>query len=364
MSQQPLYVYAATAISPQHSFRAAELMQPLVHFAEGKLHAQDASYSDYISPVAIRRMSRIMKMTISAAMECLSQAGVKAPDAIITGTGSGGVLDMEQVVKDLRRFDEGSLNPTAFIQSTYNSPNGWIAMQTHATCYNQTFVHRGCSFELALLDAQGLLAESRRGLRLLVGCYDELSDEYTLIRGRRGYWKVNPPDSLALLQHADTAGTIAGEGVNFFVFGSEPEQALACVAAIRLLHHADAASVADAVREILSGAGLAPSDLGLIMLGLNGDVRQSHLYNDLLTAWPQSIPVVSFKPLCGEYETASGFGLWLGIQVLNGWTIPQELQVRGVVPTDLGGSNVLVVNHFIQGEVSILLLRGKAESCR
>src|SRR5690349_8280470 len=116
--KQALYIRAATAISPQQSFAPEGFLNPLITSNNGRLYAIDAPYDQYISPVAIRRMSRIMKMTISAAMQCLSEAGVKTPDAIITGTGRGGVTDMEVSVKDMIRLEEGSMNPTAFIQST------------------------------------------------------------------------------------------------------------------------------------------------------------------------------------------------------------------------------------------------------
>jgi 3-oxoacyl-(acyl-carrier-protein) synthase len=356
MKQQPLYVHAACSISPQHSFLSRPLLSPLVGSGTGKLFALEADYSRYISPVAIRRMSRIMKMTISAAMECLAQAGVATPDAIITGTGRGGVTDMEQVVKDLRRFNEASLNPTAFIQSTYNSPNGWIAMQSGCTCYNQTYVHRGCSFELALMDAQMLLREGGSSQRILAGCYDELTEEYFLIRAKRGYWKQNPPDSSSLLRHSDTPGTIAGEGSSFFVLSGDAEGAIGKIEAVKVLHHASAGSIAQAADDLLEGAGVTAKDVSLLLFGLNGDKQQSELYDSLFDDTPPSLPIAGFKPLCGEYDTASGFGLWLALQLGSGCELPADLMLRGHFSPLETTWKVLLVNHFVQGAASLLLL--------
>lgn len=356
MKLPALFVHAATAISPQHSFGNDDSFNPLIEVENGKLFAQPADYARYISPVAIRRMSRIMKMTISAAMECLAQAGVKTPDAIITGTGSGGITDMEQVVKDLRRFDEESLNPTGFIQSTYNSPNGWIAMQSACTGYNQTYVHRGRSFELALQDAQMTCLESGHSCNILTGCYEELTDEYFLIRGKRGYWKKELQSSLQLL-HSTSSGSIAGEGASFFLLNGLEENALATIEAIEIIQDAEPKTILNTALRMLESAGMSFNDLPLLLLGLNGDSRQDKLFEKLLAFFPKALPAIAFKPLCGEYDTASGFGLWLGIRLLNGMLIPLELMLPGHAALSSTPSGILMVNHFMRGGASVLLIR-------
>ncbi|KAK6021762.1 Beta-ketoacyl synthase protein, partial [Ostertagia ostertagi] len=176
------------------------------HVVSNSFGFGEPDYRPFINPVAIRRMSRLMKMAISAAVQCINEAELMAPDAIITGTGRGSMTDTEHFLNDMIRLEEGAMNPTSFIQSTYNSPNGWIAMLLKCTAYNQTYVHRGSSLELALLDAQLILAEGGEDTRnVLAGSYDELTDDYFLVKGKINYWKDIIPPSLELLQHTDTA---------------------------------------------------------------------------------------------------------------------------------------------------------------
>jgi 3-oxoacyl-(acyl-carrier-protein) synthase len=358
--RQPLYIHAAVAISPQQTFEAGSFLKPIQTSDNNMLYVQEAPYARYISPVAIRRMSRIMKVTISAAMECLNQANIKTPDAIITGTGRGGVTDMEVFVKDLIRLDEGAMNPTAFIQSTYNSPNGWIAMQSGSTGYNQTYVHRGCSFELALLDAQMLLAESD-GLNVLVGCYDEMTEEYFTIRSKRGYWKKEHLNSGDLFLHSTSAGTIGGEGAAFFVLNNKPDRASACIEALSIIHNANSETLTSAVLNVLADAGLTLADLSLILTGLNGDVSQSSLYEGVLTISPESVPIAVFKHLSGEYDTAGGFALWLGNHIIAGNELSNSLLLfkGGDLSRNLPHrlDTILIINHFILGTASVTLLK-------
>src|SRR5690606_27512480 len=140
---------------------------------DGKLFVQEPDYREFINPVAIRRMSRLIKMGIGCGMKALQEANVKKPDAIITGTGLGSMTDTEKFLKDMILLKEEALNPTYFIQSTYNSINGWISLQTKSTGYSQTYVHRGLSIEMALLDAQLFLNETEEDKYVLAGGFDE-----------------------------------------------------------------------------------------------------------------------------------------------------------------------------------------------
>lgn len=355
--RQPLYIHAAVAISPQQTFDEDSFLRPIRTSDDHKLYVLDAPYAKYISPVAIRRMSRIMKVTISAAMECLNRAGIKTPDAIITGTGRGGVTDMEVFVKDLIRLEEGPMNPTAFIQSTYNSPNGWIAMQSGSTGYNQTYVHRGCSFELALLDAQMLLAEPGGPKNILVGCYDEMTEEYFTIRSKRGYWKREPLNSKDLFLHGNTAGTIGGEGSAFFLLNDEPINASASIEALSIIHHADSNTLKDAIVKMMSDAQIALGDISLVLVGLNGDVSQSTLYDGILAVLPEAITIATFKNLCGEYDTATGFSLWLGNHLLITNSLTNEMLLHKGLNTPSAIDTILIINHFILGTASVILLK-------
>ena len=143
---QPIYISSGSIISPQQHFEDEGFLLDIKSTDAEALYITDPNYRNYINPVAIRRMSKMLKMGISTGMNCLKQAGIETPDAIITGTGRGSMLDMEQFLLDMIKLEEEALTPTAFIQSTYNSVNGWLALKTKCKGYSQTYVHRGTSF--------------------------------------------------------------------------------------------------------------------------------------------------------------------------------------------------------------------------
>ncbi|RYE24887.1 MAG: hypothetical protein EOP51_05880 [Sphingobacteriales bacterium] len=224
--QQPVYILSASTISPQHTFDDEGFLNPVLESNNNRMQVTDPDYTKFINPVAIRRMSRIIKMGISAGMQAVQKAGIEQPDAIIVGTGKGSVTDTERFLNDMISMKEEALNPTYFIQSTYNSINGWLAMQTKCTGYNQTYVHRGFSFELCLLDAQLMLADTQEPTTILLGGFDEMSPDYYTVKDNIDYWKKEKINSKELLQHNDTPGTIGGEGVSFFVASNRAENAM------------------------------------------------------------------------------------------------------------------------------------------
>jgi 3-oxoacyl-[acyl-carrier-protein] synthase II len=348
----PAYIRSASAISPQHSFYPGEMLQPLMHTGDGKLFVVDIDYRQYINPVAIRRMSRMLRITISAGMQCLKEAGIERPDAIITGTGRGSMNDTERFLNDMIAMQEQALNPTYFIQSTYNSPNGWLAMQTRCTGYNQTYVHRGSSFELALLDAQMLLQE-RAAEHVLVGCFDELTPDYFQVKHKIGYWKEELPDSLELLQHTGTKGTIAGEGSAFFTLSAQPQQALGVLRATAILNDPAPEEVLQQAEACLMQNGLSLADIDLFITGSNGASDQESVYQPIRSSLPDDTSVAGFKHLCGEYDTASGFGLWMAARLLCGEKFPAiSFLKKGQRPV----RTILLVNQYILRNTSVMLI--------
>lgn len=353
--RQSLYIRAATAISPQNTFERETFLNPVLDGNEGRLYVVDADYSKYISPVAIRRMSRLLKMAISAAMQCLKDAGVDCPDAIITGTGRGLISDMENFLKDMIRLNEEALNPTLFIQSTYNSPNGWIAMQSKCTNYNQTYVQRGSSLELAVLDAQLLVAENGAAQNILVGCYDEMTDDHFIIKNKIGYWKQPAPSSTPeVIKHSDTSGSIAGEGTAFFVLSGEKGDAKTIIKNLRIIQDANADNVTGAVAEALGDEGITANDIDLLLTGLSGDARFQSLYSFTDSFDKEKTAIGAFKHLSGEFDTATGFGLWVADHIIRNQRIPAEIIIEGAAEAI---NYVLLVNHYIHGTATVVLLQ-------
>lgn len=131
------------------------------------LGPRDPDFRTVISPLEARRMGRLQKRALWCAMQALEQAGVAMPDAIITATDYGCMVNTEAFLADRR--------PVHFMQSTHNTLGSVIAIRLGCHGYNATYSHTGRSFLSALEDAvlQIGLGEIDTAL---VGWYDELTD--------------------------------------------------------------------------------------------------------------------------------------------------------------------------------------------
>lgn len=141
-------------------------------------------------PIQRRRMSRIIKTAVSTAVECIGGVdNISNIDAIITATGWGCLTDSEKFLRNVIVNKEELLNPTPFIQSTFNTVGGQIALLRNNSCYNVTYVNRSHSFEDAMLDAMIRIAggESRN---VLVGAFDEQTPSQFKIMERMGLFRT------------------------------------------------------------------------------------------------------------------------------------------------------------------------------
>ncbi|WP_297829785.1 beta-ketoacyl synthase chain length factor [uncultured Rikenella sp.] len=136
-----------------------------------------------------RRMSRIVRQSVATAVECVGGSPRLADiDAILTATGWGCLSDSERFLRNICETDEQMLNPTPFIQSTFNTVGAQLALLGGNRSYNTTYVHRSRSFESALLDATLLLADGDAA-RALVGAFDEQTETQHQIMERMGCWR-------------------------------------------------------------------------------------------------------------------------------------------------------------------------------
>ncbi len=158
-----------------------------------------------------RRMSRVLKTAVSTAVECVGGTeALSGVDAIITATGWGCLSDSERFLRNMVADNEQFLNPTPFIQSTFNTVGGQIALLGHNNCYNLTYVNRSHSFEDALLDA-ALRIEDGDSADVLLGAFDEMTPSQHRIMSRMGVYR-----------HIED-----GEGSMFALLSGNGENALA-----------------------------------------------------------------------------------------------------------------------------------------
>lgn len=133
-----------------------------------------------------RRMGRVVKSGVAAGIESLLAFGDRAPiDAVITATGLGCIADSEKFLEGLIANQEAMLNPTPFIQSTFNTVGAQIALLRGLHCYNTTYTHRWASFENALTDA-ALRLGAGLSRAVLVGAFDETTPTVEKILNRLG----------------------------------------------------------------------------------------------------------------------------------------------------------------------------------
>lgn len=306
-----LYILSTSAVSPQASFE--EMFGSPATYTGEKLNCIEPDYTKYVDPKLIRRMSRIIKMGMAAAMETLKQSGIDQPDAIITGTAYGCLADTDAFLTRLVEFNEELLSPTAFIQSTHNTVGAQIALQLGCHNYNNTYVHRGSSFEAAILDAVSLMQEGEAET-VLVGAADEIVEKSHAIIRRFGQYKENGDSSK--LFTSGTPGTMAGEGAAFFMLSNQQnENAIAELVDVKTYYKTQR-SVSNIINNFLMENNVPVDELDLIVIGNNGDTKTDAHYNELSQKIFKGKRLVGYKNYCGEYPTSSAFALWLAVKMI------------------------------------------------
>lgn len=339
-----MYIQSAYAVSPQGSFN--ELLESPAQYQGDRLACKEPDYSKYIDPKLIRRMSRIIKMGAAAAMECLQQANVTMPDAIITGTAYGCLADTDQFLTRMVEFKEELLSPTAFIQSTHNTVGAQIALMLKCHHYNNTYVHRGSSFEAALADAIGLIREGE-AKTALVGGVDEIIEKSHAILSRFNLYKKGG-DTATLIGDPEK-GTMAGEGGAFFLLNSTREAgSLAKLEAWQNWYKPNVPANA-LVEDFLKRNQVPAGSIDLVITGKNGDARYDRHYETLLQSVFIGVPAITYKQFCGEYPTSSAFALWMAAHILDSGQVPGL--VKRPAP-----KKVLLYNNYKQSYPSLYLL--------
>jgi 3-oxoacyl-[acyl-carrier-protein] synthase II len=325
-----VYIRSAGSISPQHSLDTNAFFQTRIETTENFFKSQEPDYDRFVDNKMIRRMSRIVKMGVAAAMTCLQNAEVENPGAILTATAYGCLEDSSAFLRRMIEFEETMLSPTAFIQSTHNTVGAQIALLLKCHHYNNTIVHRAFSFENALIESDLLLQEAIGPV--LVGAIDEITDDRHAILSRFGLYKRNEKSS----------GNIAGEGAAFFLLDKVPgNKAMAVLKDLRTLYHPESIEVVRAsLQGFLNENNLTMDKIGLILTSHTGNARQDEPDNLLLDSVFRGKTWFPFKSLCGDYPTASGFALWLAALLLKEQRQPAWM---GALQFPLG--NILIHHH-------------------
>lgn len=352
-------------ISPQQTTNPGVFLPEVMEYAVDFLRAVDPNYKAYINPLAARRMSRLIKMGITSAKIALIDAGMlpspegegsgvgSSPDAIITGTGLGSVEDTEKILTGMNAGEQ-LMNPTPFIQSTYNTISSQIAITLKCHNYNSTYVHRSFSFESALQDTLLQFAEGA-AMTVLVGGIDEMTDNHLQITRRAGHWKMSPVNNLQLLS-TRTFGALAGEGAAYFLLGNQSTASTyATLRDVKTIYKLEKPlKLEEAIHDFLSVNNLNVNQLDVVILGYNGDFHFDAVYDQLGSGIFNGTQQVWYKHLCGEYYTSTGFALWLGANILKHQMIPAAVKFNNMPSERL--QNILIYNQYRNINHSLLLL--------
>ncbi len=92
-----VYINGIGNISPQQTWDNSKFLEELEFSEDNRLLCVEPVYKEYISPIRLRRMSRVIKQGITSALIALKDAEVENPGAIITGTGWGCLVDTEKI---------------------------------------------------------------------------------------------------------------------------------------------------------------------------------------------------------------------------------------------------------------------------
>ncbi len=349
-----IYIRSSAAVSPQNTFENIEFLTEPAEYFGTRLSAIDPDYSKFIDAKAIRRMSHVIKMGVASAKACLNQGEVEMPGAIITGTAFGCLDDTVSFLNRMIEMEEEMLPPTAFIQSTHNTVAAQIALLLKCHNYNSTFVHKGVSFESALLDAVMLLNENEAD-NILVGGTEELTDASFTILTRLGLYKRWPVDNLSIF-NTSSKGSIGGEGAVFFLLSNkENTDNLAEFKGVQTFYKPE--NIEEVERRIvlfLEQHNLTIEDIDLVITGKNGDLKNDAVYDQLNQSVFSNVSLANFKHLCGEYPTASSFGLWLAANIIKRGEVP-AVTIEDEVNTD-PPKKILIYNHYFNTYHSLMLL--------
>ncbi|TSJ46461.1 beta-ketoacyl synthase chain length factor [Fluviicola chungangensis] len=299
------FIQHIESITHQDSFQKENIWNELKPLAgENELISPD--YKNYIPVAALRRLSTILRMGITAAKACQEKVPAEF-DAISVGTALGCLTDTEKFLVTINTVSGDVLSPTAFIQSTHNTIAGQISLDLKNHAYNMTHTQNALSFEVALKD--GLLCIDEGKHSVLVGAADEAIPFLERLRG-----------SLIETTYPFTSGA------TFMVLSGEKGNSIASIRACNV-SFSDKHTETQ-VEQFLEANHCSLQDVDLILEA--GFDFKSKAKNH-----------ISFPEYTGFYQSASAFA----VHMANDWLI-----------NHVNDSRILIVNNLELNKLGLTLI--------
>ena len=310
-----IYIGSSSCVSIQETFDNPQWFESLKPLTVEPMKVLAPDYKKFLDPTATRRMSKVLKNSLLTAKQAMEQQGIDKLDAVLTATAWGCQEDTTKFLDSFESMGEELLSPTSFIQSTHNTIGGLIAMSVKCNGYNNTISHDFMSFETSLLDAVLLIKENKETMNCYVGGIDELTDFsagiFTKAQCFNGFYPV------------------AEAATCFIVHNNEGAKKSA-----KLTHIIFTQAIDQTVLDLLQQN---KPDLILSSSSLNTEV-----------------PVFDYRKVCGEFSTASAFGVYLAGELL---TKPLAKSALGIAATTL--KKIAIINSYPEGRCSYL----EVEAC-
>lgn len=343
------YIHQANCISAQQTFQQPDLT--ILHNpVDKKMLVIEPGYENIPSGV-LRRMGRAVRIGIGAGLPIIKNAD--EINGFIIATTNGGMEDCIKFLIQLIQYDEGQLTPGNFVQSTPNAIAGQLGLLSNNKSYNITHVHRGLSFENAIIDAAMQLSFNN-GNNYLLGAVDEISAYNYNIEYLGNWYKAEDIPSRELYS-THTDGSIAGEGAAMFLVNNKSENAIALLQAVHMLHTADVELIQHQLQQFITTHLPEGETIDLFLSGENGDNRELKYYTACENLLEEAVTIARFKHMSGEFTTAAAFALWLTCTLLQQQQIPDHMIKRSGSCSNY--KTVLLYNNFRGLQHSFMLVR-------
>jgi 3-oxoacyl-(acyl-carrier-protein) synthase len=310
-------------------------------------------------PGRIKRMGRGQEMAIAAVKRaidrCAEPPARGGQTAISVGTAWAEEGDEIVFLENLIKLGEKAAKPAYFVNSVKNALASQLALTFGFQGENQTFAHDALSFESALWQGAHLLRAGRA--RHAVVCGVEALVEFQEIHGHLLGWYGTDKAPLAPLPAKGRVagqGTLPGEGAAAFVLAAPGTVAspLARFVSVRVRGPLQRSPVLTASSELafiehaLRDAGTKLDEIGLVLLGANGDPALDEIYAQVahgLRAQAPGLAVGVYRHLTGDFATASALGFELAVRAVAGRAVPSEARVVAGTP---GSSERVLLYHL------------------
>ncbi len=284
------FISAASSITHQPTFKNDGFSDHIAELKPGS-QLQTPNFKEYINPTNIRRMSEILRTAITCSLDCLRQAHINQPDAIIVGTGLGCLNETEKFLKNIIPNEGELISPTSFIQSTHNTVAGQISIILGNHNYNMTHTQNALSFEHALQDAVLCIDEGKENI--LVGGADEHIEILDGIVEELGYKNLH-----------------LTSGSSFFVLSkTKSEQALAKI--IDVTTQFSVSSIAETIKIFLNQNKIDVNKIDLVLYS-SMDAQNTSELKSLFT----ESKIINYLNYSGTYFTNVALALHYAVDMI------------------------------------------------